>query len=71
MLTRRESDALAVIRAFRARCGYYPTVRELAQSMRLRSTSDAYRMMQGLRTKGFVSWDSRRSRTLCVNELQK
>lgn len=70
-MTRRESDALAVIVAFRSCRGYYPTVRELAKAMRLRSTSDVFRMMRGLQSKGLVSWDPRASRTLVVKGLQE
>ena len=67
-LTRRQSQVLAVVAAFRAVRGYPPTVRELAAAMYppLKHRNSAYTTLGQLQAKGYVRWQGGCKGTLVV-----
>ncbi|WP_213505430.1 MarR family transcriptional regulator [Paenibacillus faecis] len=54
-LTRRQAEALEFIKAFLAKNGYPPTVREIAEHMGYHSSSTAFQLLEQLVRKGFVT----------------
>lgn len=65
-LTPRQALALRCIRFFIVRHGYSPTLRELCAPLGSRNVTAVREILHGLRTKGFVAWTPRKSRTLRV-----
>ena len=53
-LTRRQAEALEFIKSFVAIEGYPPSVRELADGLKLQSTSTAFNILEQLVRKGFI-----------------
>lgn len=54
-LTRRQGEALEIIKSFVANNGYPPTVRELADQLGLQSSSTAFNLLEQLVRKGFIN----------------
>lgn len=54
-LSRRQSEALDFIKAFVAKNGYPPTVREIGENLGLQSSSTAFNLLEQLVKKGYVS----------------
>lgn len=69
-LSRRQAEALAVIRGHVAQHGYPPSVRELAQALGLRSASSAHHLLIKLETKGHIRRRGRFARALDVQPRQ-
>ena len=54
MLTVRQHDTLAFIKAFDAANGVSPTFQEIAEGIGLRSKSGVHRLVSGLEERGFI-----------------
>lgn len=53
-LTRRQIEALDYIKSFVANKGYPPSIRELAEGMKLLSSSTAFNVLEQLVRKGYI-----------------
>lgn len=64
MLTKRQSDVLAVLAAFAAVRGYPPTVREIMDAMAppLRSPNGVRCHLRALARKGAIEWEENTAR---------
>ena len=67
---RRQSQIYDYIRDFHAKHHYAPTVREIANAMRMSSTSMVVYYLAALRDKGLLDWQPGLSRTIVVKEDQ-
>jgi repressor LexA len=64
-ITPRQREALQILCDFQARCGYPPTVQELADALGITKASAHEQILQLIR-KGYVQRDENRARGLCV-----
>ena len=69
-LTSREEKALAAVRAFAQKMGYPPTIRELGERLEV-SRRRAHQLLQSLRAKGAIEWDTGRARGIRVVSHQE
>jgi repressor LexA len=64
--TYREEEALAFIKRYEGRHGRPPTVREIADGMKLASPNAVYKYLRRLREDGRLAWEPRKHRALRV-----
>lgn len=64
--TERQRAVLGLIEAGRIRNGYPPTIRELADQLKVTSTHAVACHLGSLKRKGFVNWTVGKGRTLSV-----
>lgn len=62
----RRSDVLAFIREYRAEHGFCPSIREMCESMRLRSTSTIHWHLTGLARDGLIRWQKGKNRAITI-----
>ena len=65
-ITKRQSDLLKEIIAFREEYGFPPTVRELCERTGLKSTSSVASHLNSLKELGYISWVATMPRTITV-----
>lgn len=63
-LTPRQREILEAIKRSLAERGYPPSVREIGREVGLRSTSTVHGHLKRLRSKGLITWDPARPRTI-------
>ncbi len=63
-LTRRQAEALVIIRRCAARDGFAPTIRELGAELGLKSPEGVSRILHDLRRRGHVDWLPGKARSL-------
>jgi SOS-response transcriptional repressor LexA len=68
MLTPRQAECLAAIRAHIAECGRSPTVGELGARLGLVSHSAAHRLLVALRARGAIRWRAGVPRSITLAE---
>lgn len=64
MMYPQEPQMVEAIRDFVYKHGYSPSVRELAASIGVASTSTAHLILRSLREKGTVTWKDGQDRTI-------
>lgn len=69
-LNPRDREALDTLRRMIQAKGYAPTVRELGDELRLRSSSTTHALLQRLRNAGRVTWVNGSPRTLQVLDVR-
>lgn len=68
-LSRRKAGILAFVRDFTARNQFPPTIREIARSCSLSSTSHAAYHLQGLEKMGYITRIPQTARCIVLTEL--
>lgn len=63
-LTQRQAEVLAFLRAFVARHGYAPSLREIANALSIASTNAVNDHLRALGRKGYVERDRMRARSI-------
>jgi len=71
VLTKRQSDVLAGIRAYFQEIGHPPTVRELGERLGLRSSCTVQRHLEALERKGFIHRNPTKARTIEITRGPK
>lgn len=66
--TERQLEYLRAIAELTERLGYPPTVREIGEAVRVRSSSTVMRTLEALRRKGLVEWEPEIRRTIRLTE---
>ena len=67
-LTERQSQVLQVIRKSIEELGYPPTIREIGESLGIRSTNGVGQHLKALKRKGYLSQAHQKSRALKLTE---
>ncbi|MCK5611208.1 transcriptional regulator [Candidatus Pacearchaeota archaeon] len=67
-LTEKQQILLDEIKLFIKKNGYSPTCRELMKKVGLRSTSSVHRMLKFIKSKGHISMEPNKSRTIKIIE---
>ncbi len=63
-LTKKQSEALEVIREWMAQHNYSPSYRDVMRGMGIKSPATAYNHVQTLRDKGYITIDEKRMRSV-------
>ncbi len=67
-LTPKQQTMLDFIRSFSQETGYPPTVREIGESLGLKSPSTVKFHLDNLRDKGYIRWDGGKTRSITLLE---
>jgi len=65
-LTRRQSDVLEYLKKYINENGYAPCVRDICDALNLKSTSTAHAHLTKLESKGYISRDPAKPRTIMI-----
>lgn len=65
-LTDKQKECLIVINLLTKKKGYPPTVREIGNEMRIKSSATVFTHMKALREKGYITWEAGQNRTIKI-----
>lgn len=64
--TPKEQELLDIVIKWIKQKGYSPTIKELCEAMNVKSASTVHAHMRKLRSKGYITWDPSRPRTISI-----
>lgn len=67
-ITHKQQKVLNMISRYIEENGYPPTIRDIGKELKLTSTSTVHSYLNVLKSKGYVTWEEGRPRTLKILE---